>query len=163
MNILLWVLQIFAALLYGASGVMKVIMFDKVVGLSVGDHLLANLGTERQAHADVELSVNQGIKGGIAGIHSQGPRSFSLLRNGRGVGAMLNAWIWNRAMALSGSWLYYAEPMDLNRAIAVSNRVIAGGYRNKLQPRKKKANSRTILEPRANQLVRHEGEKAAGF
>jgi len=30
MNILLWVLQIFAALLYGASGVMKVFMFDKV-------------------------------------------------------------------------------------------------------------------------------------
>jgi uncharacterized membrane protein YphA (DoxX/SURF4 family) len=30
MNILLWVLQIFAALLYGASGVMKVFLFDKV-------------------------------------------------------------------------------------------------------------------------------------
>jgi len=30
MNILLWVLQILAALLYGASGVMKVFMFDKV-------------------------------------------------------------------------------------------------------------------------------------
>jgi len=30
MNILLWVLQILAALLYGASGVMKVCMFDKV-------------------------------------------------------------------------------------------------------------------------------------
>ncbi len=30
MNILLWVLQVFAALLYGASGVMKVFMFDKV-------------------------------------------------------------------------------------------------------------------------------------
>ena len=30
MNILLWALQIFAALLYGASGVMKVFMFDKV-------------------------------------------------------------------------------------------------------------------------------------
>ena len=30
MNILLWVLQIAAALLYGASGVMKVFMFDKV-------------------------------------------------------------------------------------------------------------------------------------
>ena len=29
-NILLWVLQILAALLYGASGVMKVFMFDKV-------------------------------------------------------------------------------------------------------------------------------------
>ncbi|HTA64967.1 MAG TPA: DoxX family protein [Xanthomonadaceae bacterium] len=29
MNILLWVLQILAALLYGASGVMKVFMFDK--------------------------------------------------------------------------------------------------------------------------------------
>ena len=29
MNILLWVLQIVAALLYGASGVMKVLMFDK--------------------------------------------------------------------------------------------------------------------------------------
>ena len=30
MNILLWVFQILAALLYGASGVMKVFMFDKV-------------------------------------------------------------------------------------------------------------------------------------
>ena len=30
MNILLWVLQALAALLYGASGVMKVFMFDKV-------------------------------------------------------------------------------------------------------------------------------------
>ena len=30
MNILLWILQILAALLYGASGVMKVFMFDKI-------------------------------------------------------------------------------------------------------------------------------------
>lgn len=30
MNILLWTLQILAALLYGASGVMKVFMFDKI-------------------------------------------------------------------------------------------------------------------------------------
>ena len=30
MNILLWVLQLLAALVYGASGVMKVFMFDKV-------------------------------------------------------------------------------------------------------------------------------------
>ena len=30
MNILLWVLQFLAALLYGASGVMKVFMFDKI-------------------------------------------------------------------------------------------------------------------------------------
>ena len=30
MNILLWVLQVVAALLYGSSGVMKVFMFDKV-------------------------------------------------------------------------------------------------------------------------------------
>src|SRR5258707_12029105 len=30
MNILLWVLQILAALLYGSSGVMKVFTFDKV-------------------------------------------------------------------------------------------------------------------------------------
>ena len=30
MNILLWVLQILGALMYGASGVMKVFMFDKV-------------------------------------------------------------------------------------------------------------------------------------
>ncbi len=30
MNILLWVLQILAALLYGSSGIMKVFMFDKV-------------------------------------------------------------------------------------------------------------------------------------
>jgi hypothetical protein len=30
MNILLWILQILAALLFGASGIMKVFMFDKV-------------------------------------------------------------------------------------------------------------------------------------
>jgi hypothetical protein len=30
MNVTLWVLQVLAALLYGASGVMKVFMFDKV-------------------------------------------------------------------------------------------------------------------------------------
>jgi uncharacterized membrane protein YphA (DoxX/SURF4 family) len=30
MNILLWVLQILAALLYGASGVMKIFMFEKI-------------------------------------------------------------------------------------------------------------------------------------
>src|SRR5271168_3783348 len=30
MNILLWVLQVVAALMYGASGVMKVFMFDKI-------------------------------------------------------------------------------------------------------------------------------------
>src|SRR5689334_24310266 len=30
MNILLWVLQILAALMYGASGIMKVFMFDKI-------------------------------------------------------------------------------------------------------------------------------------
>ncbi len=30
MNMLLWVLQVLAALLYGSSGVMKVFMFDKV-------------------------------------------------------------------------------------------------------------------------------------
>jgi len=30
MNIMLWVLQVLAALLFGASGVMKVFMFDKV-------------------------------------------------------------------------------------------------------------------------------------
>ncbi len=30
MNMLLWVLQILAALLYGSSGVMKVFMFDKI-------------------------------------------------------------------------------------------------------------------------------------
>ena len=30
MNALLWVLQVLAALVYGASGVMKVFMFDKV-------------------------------------------------------------------------------------------------------------------------------------
>jgi hypothetical protein len=29
-NILLWVLQVLAAVLYGASGVMKVFMFDKI-------------------------------------------------------------------------------------------------------------------------------------
>ncbi|MGJ5817134.1 DoxX family protein [Paludibaculum fermentans] len=32
MNILLWVLQILAALIYGASGIMKVFLFDKVSG-----------------------------------------------------------------------------------------------------------------------------------
>ena len=32
MNILLWILQVLAALLYGASGVMKVFMFDKISG-----------------------------------------------------------------------------------------------------------------------------------
>ena len=32
MNVLLWVLQILAALLYGASGVMKVFMFDQISG-----------------------------------------------------------------------------------------------------------------------------------
>ena len=32
MNVLLWVLQVLAALLYGASGVMKVFMFDKISG-----------------------------------------------------------------------------------------------------------------------------------
>jgi uncharacterized membrane protein YphA (DoxX/SURF4 family) len=30
MNVLLWVLQILAALLYGSSGVMKVFLFDKI-------------------------------------------------------------------------------------------------------------------------------------
>ena len=30
MNILLWILQVLAALMYGASGVMKVFMFDKI-------------------------------------------------------------------------------------------------------------------------------------
>jgi uncharacterized membrane protein YphA (DoxX/SURF4 family) len=30
MNVLLWVLQVLAALLYGSSGVMKIFMFDKV-------------------------------------------------------------------------------------------------------------------------------------
>ena len=30
MNIALWVLQVLAALLYGASGIMKVFMFDKI-------------------------------------------------------------------------------------------------------------------------------------
>jgi hypothetical protein len=30
MNILLWVLQVLAALLYGASGIMKAFMFDKI-------------------------------------------------------------------------------------------------------------------------------------
>jgi hypothetical protein len=30
MNVVLWVLQVLAALLYGSSGVMKVFMFDKV-------------------------------------------------------------------------------------------------------------------------------------
>jgi uncharacterized membrane protein YphA (DoxX/SURF4 family) len=30
MNILLWVLQVLAALVYGASGVMKVFLFDKI-------------------------------------------------------------------------------------------------------------------------------------
>jgi len=41
----------------------------RAVGLSVGDHLLPDLSAERQAHADVEWSVNQSVKRGIAGIH----------------------------------------------------------------------------------------------
>ena len=32
MNVVLWVLQVLAALVYGASGVMKVFMFDKISG-----------------------------------------------------------------------------------------------------------------------------------
>ena len=32
MNILLWVLQVLAALMYGASGCMKVFMFDQISG-----------------------------------------------------------------------------------------------------------------------------------
>ncbi|MEP7157663.1 MAG: DoxX family protein [Betaproteobacteria bacterium] len=32
MNILLWVLQVLAALVYGASAVMKIFMFDKISG-----------------------------------------------------------------------------------------------------------------------------------
>jgi hypothetical protein len=32
MNVLLWILQALTALLYGASGVMKVFMFDKISG-----------------------------------------------------------------------------------------------------------------------------------
>ena len=32
MHILLWVLQVLAALMYGASGVMKIFMFDKISG-----------------------------------------------------------------------------------------------------------------------------------
>jgi uncharacterized membrane protein YphA (DoxX/SURF4 family) len=32
LNILLWLLQVLAALMYGASGVMKVFMFDKISG-----------------------------------------------------------------------------------------------------------------------------------
>jgi len=32
MNILLWVLQVLAAIVYGSSGVMKVFMFDKISG-----------------------------------------------------------------------------------------------------------------------------------
>ena len=32
MNLLLWILQVLAALMYAASGVMKVFMFDKVSG-----------------------------------------------------------------------------------------------------------------------------------
>ena len=32
MNILLWILQVLAALMYGASGIMKVFMFDKISG-----------------------------------------------------------------------------------------------------------------------------------
>jgi uncharacterized membrane protein YphA (DoxX/SURF4 family) len=30
MNILLWILQVLAALLYGASGIMKIFMFEKI-------------------------------------------------------------------------------------------------------------------------------------
>ena len=45
MNTLLWVLQVLAALLYGASGVMKVFMFDKVSG----DDRHGQLGPHRSA------------------------------------------------------------------------------------------------------------------
>ena len=38
MNNLLWVLQILAALLYAASGVMKVFLFDKVSKAKSEDH-----------------------------------------------------------------------------------------------------------------------------
>ena len=30
MNILLWALQVLASLMYGASGIMKIFMFDKI-------------------------------------------------------------------------------------------------------------------------------------
>ena len=43
MNILLWILQVLAALLYGASGVMKVFMFDKI---SEGDRSFGALPRE---------------------------------------------------------------------------------------------------------------------
>jgi hypothetical protein len=32
MNVLLWALQVLAALMYGASGIMKIFMFDKISG-----------------------------------------------------------------------------------------------------------------------------------
>lgn len=32
MNVMLWVLQVLGALVYGASGIMKVFMFDKISG-----------------------------------------------------------------------------------------------------------------------------------
>src|SRR5690242_16695085 len=32
MNIFLWILQVLAALMYGASGIMKVFLFDKISG-----------------------------------------------------------------------------------------------------------------------------------
>lgn len=40
MNTLLWILQVLAALMYAASGVMKIFMFDRSfrVALAVGAH-----------------------------------------------------------------------------------------------------------------------------
>ena len=32
MNVLLWIVQLLAALLYGASGVMKLFLFDRISG-----------------------------------------------------------------------------------------------------------------------------------
>ena len=58
MNILLWVLQVLGAFLYGASGVMKVFMFDKV---SVGVLSFGALPREAwMALASSNLSVPSG-------------------------------------------------------------------------------------------------------
>ena len=60
MNVLLWVLQIVAALLYGASGVMKVFMFDKI---RRGRPVLC--GAVASASLDGPWHHRTGLRGGV--------------------------------------------------------------------------------------------------
>jgi hypothetical protein len=59
MNILLWVLQVLAALLYGASDVMKVFMFDKISDGSRQCAIASSPGScgESRAHRRVSLNM----------------------------------------------------------------------------------------------------------